>query len=114
MDVFRATAVSLLTLVACSVGEVPSGNPDGGTGGGASFTAQVAPLVTECATAGCHGGAQAPNLTSFAALQAPYKVKPGSANILVTKGALTAGVHSGLPYFTAAEQATVAAWIDSL
>jgi hypothetical protein len=53
-------------------------------------------------------------LTSFAALGATYKAKPGASNILVTKGNATAGNHEGITYFTPAEQATVAAWIDSL
>ena len=121
MDVLRAALVSLFTMAAaCSVGEVPigGGTPDGGggdgggTGGGQTFDARVKPLVTECIA--CHGGTQAPNLASFAVLQATYKTKPGNTNILVTKGNLTGGVHSGLPYLTAAEQTTVAAWIDSL
>ena len=100
-------------LAACSVGEVPGDPPDGGngTGGGQSFNAMVAPLVTECT--GCHGGTP-PNLTSFSALQAKYKMKPGNANILVTKGDAMGGMHQGIPYFTAAEKTTVAAWIDSL
>ena len=118
---------SLLALGACDVGEVPVGGGaqvdagggggdggGGGGGGGQSFTAMIVPLVTECATVACHGGVQPPILTSFDALAAKYKTKPGSSNILVTKGALTGGSHSGLPYFTTAEQATVAAWIDSL
>jgi len=66
----------------------------------------IKPLVTECI--GCHG-AQAPTLTSFMALGPAYKVKPGAANILVTKGD-----HQGTTYFTPAEKTTVAAWIDSL
>jgi len=108
--------VSLILLAACSVGEVPpvGGGPDGGIDnlGQQSFASTIAPLVTECT--GCHATTQPPNLTSFAAMEAKYKTGPGTGNILVTKGALTAGVHQGVPYFTPAEQATVAAWIDSL
>jgi hypothetical protein len=67
----------------------------------------IAPLVTECT--GCHGTGEPPNLTSFAALQPKYKLKPGNTNVLVTKGD-----HQNITYFTAGEKTTVAAWIDSL
>lgn len=116
--VVRAVVAALLMTAACSVGEVPiggGGTPDGnndGTGGGMSFNAMVKPLVTECVA--CHSTTQPPNLMSFSALDAKYKAKPGNANILVTKGSLTAGVHQGVPYLTPAEQTTVAGWIDSL
>jgi hypothetical protein len=116
--VARGVLVALF-ITACSVGEVPiGGGPDGGTGnnngtgGGQSFNAMVKPLVTECVA--CHSTTQPPNLMSFNMLQAPYKAKPGSTNVLVTKGSLTAGVHQGVPYFTNAEQMSIAAWIDSL
>ena len=117
--------IALLVMLgagACSVGEVPieGGTPDaagggdgggGGGGGGQSFTAMIAPLVTECTA--CHGGVP-PTLTSFQDLQPKYKMKPGASNVLVTKGDATAGMHQGLPYFTAAEKMTVAMWIESL
>lgn len=112
MVVFRAAVASMLILLgACGVGEVPiggGGTPDGGGGTGAqTFDAQVKPLVTRCV--GCHSGAQGPTLTSFATLQAKYKVKPGASNIFVTKGD-----HQGTTYFVPAEKTAVAAWIDSL
>jgi hypothetical protein len=96
----------------CEVGEV--GGADGGNSAGeASFTAMIAPLVTECVTGGCHT-VQPPILTSFSSLAAKYTAKPGATNILVTKGSLTGDMHSGLPYLTAEEQTIVANWIDSL
>ena len=109
----RAKIAVFVLFAACSVGEVPAGNgatPDGGGGGGGggqSFEAMIKPLVTECV--GCHGGGQAPNLTSFMALEQTYKTKPGASNILVTKGD-----HRGATYFTPAEKTTVTNWIESL
>jgi mono/diheme cytochrome c family protein len=102
-------ALAAVALSACTVGEVPSpdGGGGGGGGGGQSFNAMIAPLVTTCT--GCHGGATAPNLSSFAALQPKYKMKPGSTNILATKGD-----HQAITYLNAAQVATVVAWIDSL
>ena len=115
----RAAVVAVFVwLAGCGVGEVPigggGGTPDGGGGGGgaASFNRDVAPLVTRCIA--CHGGGQPPNLMSFDTLQATYKTKPGTSNILVTKGDPTAGVHSGISYFSTVEKQAVAAWIDSL
>lgn len=103
------------TLGACDVGEVSTGDGGGGGGAGeASFNAMVAPLVTECHMAGACHSVQAPVLTSFSTIAARYLAKPGASSILVTKGALTGGTHQGLPYLTDPEQATVAAWIDSL
>lgn len=112
-------ALLLSLLVACSVGEVPlpGGAPDGGatadapasgaSPGAISFNMKVKPLVTACVA--CHSGGQAPNLTSFDALDARYKMKPGNTNILVTKGA-----HQGQPFLTADGITTVTAWINSL
>ncbi len=115
----RIVVVGFLALAACSVGQVDGymggGGPDGGGGGGGggqSFSTTIAPLVTRCV--GCHSGVQMPNLSSFSALGALYKQKPGASNILVTKGTPTAGKHEGIDYLSAADQATVAAWIDSL
>jgi hypothetical protein len=104
----------LVLLAACSVGEVPlggGGGVDSGMGSGdpneASFNATIKPLVTACL--GCHSAGQVPILTSFAALGAAYKVKPGANNILVLKGE-----HQAQPYFDANQKTTVAAWIDGL
>jgi hypothetical protein len=47
-------------------------------------------------------------LSSYTALEAKYKMHPGASNILVIKGQ-----HLG-PALTAADQATVANWIDSV
>jgi hypothetical protein len=77
-----------------------------------TFDSQVKPLVTLCI--GCHSAVQGPTLTSFATLQAKYKVKPGMMNVLVTKADATAGVHQGVQYFSAVEKTAVAAWIDGL
>jgi len=111
-SMFRAGAL-LIALAGCDVGEVPLTSDSGGMGA-ATFQANIAPLVTECVAAGACHTVQIPVLTSFDALAAKYKMKPGAQNILVTKGSLTAGMHSGIPYLTSTEQATVAAWIDGL
>jgi uncharacterized membrane protein len=105
-------AALAVTISACTVGEVASGNPDGGGsgtggGGGQSFNAMIAPLVTRCT--GCHSSGTPPNLSSFSMLQAKYKMKPGASNVLATKGD-----HQSITYLTTQERATVAAWIDSL
>lgn len=110
----------LVLLAACGVGEVPLGGGDASTPDAApdpneaSFTAIIAPLVTECIA--CHGVVQPPILTSSGALDAKYKMKPGLNNILVTKGDISVpvGIHQGVPYFTEAEEVTVANWIDGL
>jgi hypothetical protein len=126
MNALRVVHLSLfVALSACTVGEVGTSTPDAGGGGGGggsdagggsgsgggggqSFTAMIAPLVTECLT--CHSAGQTPpNLTSFSALDVKYKTKPGATNILVTKG-----THQNTPYLTPAETATVAAWIEGL
>jgi hypothetical protein len=119
MPLLRATVASLFMLLgACGVGEVPiggGGTPDaagGGGGGGQSFNAMITPLVTRCI--GCHSATQGPTLTSFDALQAKYKVKPGESNILVTKADATAGSHQGIQYPAATEKTAVAGWINSL
>jgi hypothetical protein len=117
MEVSRR--LSLLALVGlaaagCSVGEYgaeqQSMSPDatqmsGGTNE-TSFNATVKPLVGTCT--GCHG-AQPPTLTSYAALQAKYKMKPGNGNILVTKGD-----HQGITYFNTNDKAAIQGWIDGL
>lgn len=113
--------VVLLFLTACSVGEYGESPGGGGGGGGSvdasvgggggesSFNSMVKPLIASGSCVGCHAGTQPPNLTSFAALETKYKTKPGSANILVTKGP-----HQNIQYFTAAGASTVKDWIDSL
>ena len=116
MDV-RAKLFTLVVLAAgCEVGEVPSDpgtTPDAslmqtsGGGGEASFNSMIKPIVGSCT--GCHSGSTAPNLTSFANLQAKYKMKPGSSNILVTKGN-----HQGVTYLSPANQTIMRQWIDSL
>lgn len=122
-------AVLVLAAVAgCDVGEVPplgSGNDpasgvDAGIGGGGgnqaaaeqSFETTIAPLVGRCTA--CHGTSLPPNLTSFDTLDARYKTKPGASNILVTEADSTGGEHNGITYFSTADKATVAGWIDSL
>ncbi len=107
-----SVALALAALSACDVGEAgdEDGNGSGngnGMGGGQSFTSMIAPLVTGCT--GCHGGNQAPNLTAFSKLEPKYKMKPGSSNVLATKGD-----HQGITYLTTEQRATVATWIDSL
>jgi hypothetical protein len=109
----RAVAV-LVFLAACSVGEYGEmGSTTGvdaatSTAGEASFNSTIKPLVmTACVS--CHGGGTPPNLSSFATLTDRYKMKPGSGNILVTKGP-----HQGIQYFTPTDKTTVQNWIDSL
>ncbi|HEY5935848.1 MAG TPA: hypothetical protein VIU61_14465 [Kofleriaceae bacterium] len=111
--------VLFVLLAACSVGEVPLDDDLGGVDAGsngdpneASFNATIKPLVTACL--GCHSAAQVPRLTSYAELAVTYKTKPGSTNILVTKGDATGGIHQAQPYFNAAQKTTVAGWIDGL
>jgi hypothetical protein len=118
MVVFRAAVFAMVVLLgACGVGEVPiggTGTPDAAGGGGAAaqaFDLQIKPLVTTVhACLGCHSTniVGEPNLSSADALQAKYKMKPGTGNILVTKGD-----HQGTTYFTASEKSTVAAWIET-
>ena len=106
----------LVSLAACGVGEVPDGNtpdaPPSNPAGEMSFMTMIQPLVGGCTA--CHGGTTAPNLTSFAALEPKYKMKPGMTNVLVTKGDTTQGMHYGIAYFNTTQQGTVAMWIDSL
>lgn len=111
--------IALLALFsACSVGEVPGeggGTPDAAPLGPnqLSFNAMIKPIVNGCI--GCHSTGQPPNLTSFDALEAKFKVKPGNTNIFVTKGDLTNNEHPvGIPYFTPDQKAAVTAWIDGI
>jgi len=129
MVVIRAAITSLLVLAsACTVGEVPSGSgatPDAGstptadaaTDGGSgstqtpdeTFAANVSPVITACF--GCHNSANpAPDLHSATTLLAKYKVKPGTASLLVTKG-----THSG-PNSTLndTQKTAIVAWLNSL
>jgi hypothetical protein len=121
---------SLLFVAACDVGEVPvsgavTGTDAGSTGGTdsgstgptgveATFNSQVKPLVARCAGAGCHSGAQPPNLTAYSLLIAKYKTKPGNQSLLVTHGIATNNQHSGMPWLSAADQLTIGAWLDTL
>lgn len=78
-----------------------------------SFNKMIRPLVTICVT--CHSaGTNEPNLTSYLALGAKYRVKPGATNVLVTKGDASNGNHYGYPYFDLDAKKIVAKWIDSL
>jgi hypothetical protein len=107
-----------VSLAACSVGEVPIAGVDANDAAAeASFNQQILPLAQArgCLDgAACHAGVQMPILNNYSMLTVRYKTKPGSTNILVTKGNLTGGIHQAVPYFDPQEQATVAAWIDSL
>lgn len=118
MDVRISSLVAFLLaalLGGCEVGEYgTSDNPsmvDGGGGSSsgpeASFNAMVKPRVATCVS--CHAGAQPPSLGSYSALESKYKMKPGSSNILVTKGD-----HQGITYFSATDKATIESWINSL
>lgn len=75
------------------------------------FTTVIAPLVTRCTA--CHGGVQAPNLSSYAMLQAVYRTPPGASNILVTEADSTNGMHNGITYFSATDKTTVINWINT-
>lgn len=128
----RAVLV-LSVLAGCDVGVVPNGG-GGGVDSGmgvnpanvASFNQMIAPIVE---AKGCLVGdtchmIQIPKLASYEALvEFPqlaqrYTAKPGSTNILVTKGDLTAGNHPTTPtiapYLDETQKAAVAAWIDGL
>lgn len=110
-------AALILVLGACDVGEVPIGGSgvDAGSDPAAqSFNTIVRPVVMRCAVIGCHAGTQSPDLSDYGKLAPMYKTKPGRQNILVTKGSLTGGTHSGMPYLSADDQTKVANWIDSL
>lgn len=115
MEVRISSLVALLlaaVLGGCEVGEygtstTPTVDAAGGGDGEASFNSMVKPRVQTCL--GCHSGSTAPNLSSFTMLQAKYKMKPGSSNILVTKGD-----HQGITYLNATDKAAVEAWINSL
>jgi hypothetical protein len=127
----RAVLV-LSVLAGCDVGEVPGGasGADGGTtvnqANVQSFNEVMKPIIE---AKGCLVGdtchmVQIPKLASYEALvefpqlATRYTGKPGSANILVTKGDLTGGIHpttpTSAPYFDETQKAAVAAWIDGL
>lgn len=113
----RAVPLLLVAVLgACSGGDgmspdaMPDAPPVDGT---ETFRTMIRPLVAICV--GCHAsGSTEPNLTSYLALGAKYKVKPGATNILVTKANATNGVHYGYPYLDVDGKQTVARWIDSL
>jgi hypothetical protein len=73
------------------------------------FVSKIQPLVTRCT--GCHPSTSPPNLSSYTALEAKYKMRPGASNILVIKGVPSG--HNG-DWFTATQQDTIAKWIDSI
>ncbi len=117
--VLFTSVLATAALAACDVGEVPTGDGGGGGGGGgegeASFNVMIAPLVTECSTAGACHNVQQPVLTSFSALKPIYLTKPGMASpIVMKKATLPDGTHRGLTYLTDLELMTLATWIDSL
>jgi hypothetical protein len=106
-------------LAACSSDEAsPDAPSDGGSDapvvdGTQSFNQLIKPLVVGCI--GCHSsGSNEPNLTSYLALGARYRVKPGATNILVTKADSSNGQHYGYAYLDVDGKRTVARWIDSL
>jgi hypothetical protein len=107
-------------LVGCSVGEVPSGGGDGGGGNGeATFTAQIRPMVEAkgCLNTICHAppSLQQPTLSSYAELQARFKVPPATNPIILKPNTLAADrIHQGIPYLTVEEIATVTAWANEL
>jgi len=120
--------VSVASLAsACDVGEVDIGGgmtmvdaPGGGMSAAKvmAYTTTVAPIVME---KGCLNGAggpchavQLPILDTPAMLTARYSAGPSAMNIMITKDTVagTPGMHSGFPYFSAADKTTVSAWID--
>src|SRR4051812_46101556 len=119
----RAILASLVLLSACSVGDVTSGSGGGvdastdggggtGTGGGmkpAQFDATIKPMLMTKNCISCHSGVQAPNFSSFTALQTVYKNGPSASNKLLTEAA-DGAVHNGATYFTTAEKVTVGKW----
>jgi len=112
-----ALFVFLTALTACVVGEAPPDDTDPDPDPMPSvnqqtFTSMIQPLVTECV--GCHQGSQPPNLTGFDKLTTKYTARPGADNVLVIKANTTNNVHQNVQYFSDAEKATIAAWIDGL
>ena len=108
----KATQAALFALLtACSVGAVdgPAAPDAAPSANELSFNMMIKPLTMRCLGTGCHGAGLGPNLTSFGTLTTRYTMKPGSANVLVTKGD-----HAGIIYLTAAEKTTVQTWIDGL
>ncbi|HEU4731165.1 MAG TPA: hypothetical protein VFT22_24900 [Kofleriaceae bacterium] len=89
------------------------GGSGSGSGSGSAardamvFNASVKPLLTRCV--GCHAGLQPPDLTDYARLDARYKTKPATVNLLVNKGD-----HEGVAYFNTTEKDAVVMWVDSL
>jgi hypothetical protein len=106
-----ALAALFALLTACSVGAVEGPPPVDAppSPNEATFTMQIKPITMRCVVPGCHGANLQPNLTSYGTLTTKYTTKPGSANILVTKGD-----HAGITYFTAADKTTMQTWIDGL
>lgn len=109
MAVRIASILFVLTLGGCDVGDITegTGTADGNNTAAMTFESMVKPLLTTCVP--CHAGVQPPDLTGYTKLVDRYKVKPSTANILVTKGP-----HQNAAWFTTAQQMTVAAWVDSL
>lgn len=98
----KTIIITILLLSGCSVGAIDPSNAAAD-----AYDAEVLPLVGRCLP--CHGLGNAPNLTSFAALQPTYYAKPGAASLLVTKGD-----HEGVSFLSADERAVVTTWIDEL
>jgi hypothetical protein len=111
-------------LAACDVGEVDIGG--GGTTDAPmtnaaktmAFDSNVKPIImAKGCVAGpggpCHA-VQIPVLDTSVGLAARYTAGPSAQNIMITKDTVagTPGMHSGFPYFSATDKATVAAWID--
>ncbi|MBA3452308.1 MAG: hypothetical protein H0T42_04335 [Deltaproteobacteria bacterium] len=116
--------IGAASLAGCDVGEVDIGGggmPDAPGGASAAkiamFDSTIKPMADAkgCVSGGCHGGVQVPVLNSFGTLTAKYYTGPSAINVMITKdvvNGVATGTHSALPYFSAAEKTTVAAWID--
>jgi cytochrome c551/c552 len=110
-----AVTALFLLLGACSVGEVPigGGGPDAGgmLASKAVFDATIKPIVNQKGCIPCHSAGQPPNFNSYDTLDAKYKTGPSTGNKLLTEAA-DGALHNGVTYFTTAEKATVASWLD--
>lgn len=123
---FRAVLIGSVAALAsaCDVGEVDIGGgptPDApvvNSPKAMAFASNVKPLAETrgCMTATTCHGIQAPILLSYGQLLPKYTTGPSATNIMINKDVApntpTPGMHSGLPYFSAAEKTMVAAWID--
>ena len=116
MVVPRVVVIALLLVLGGGwVGEVAigGGGPDAGgmLASRAVFDATIKPMVMQKGCIPCHSAGQPPNFTSYDTLTVIYKTGPSATNHLLTE-APDGAQHNGVTYFTTAEKATIASWLD--